>query len=111
MVCLLIFNYDRNRIFTRNYNLHITYNISFFSSQKIRLSDNDLTTLLFCTLQVESTANITFVERGSSAVECRTRNQVSPSSNTPLLMFRILVIFVLSIDAPVDSAVYMSTWL
>ena len=45
------------------------------------------------------------VERGSSAVECRTRNQVSPGSNPPLLPFRRLGIFVLSIDAPVDSAV------
>ena len=40
------------------------------------------------------------VERGSSAVECRTRNQVSPGSNPPLLPFRRLGIFVLSIDAP-----------
>ena len=32
----------------------------------------------------------------SSAVECRTRNQVSPGSN----QFRRLGIFVLSIDAP-----------
>ena len=45
------------------------------------------------------------VERGSSVVERRTRNQVSPGSNPPLLPFRRLGIFVLSIDAPVDSAV------
>ena len=45
------------------------------------------------------------VERGSSVVECRTRNQVSPGSNPPFLPFRRLGIFVLSIDAPVDSAV------
>ena len=45
------------------------------------------------------------MERGSSAVECRTPNQVSPGSNPPLVPFRILGIFVLSIDAPVDSAV------
>ena len=45
------------------------------------------------------------MERGSSAVECRTRNQVSPGSNPTLLPFRRLGIFVLSIDAPVDSAV------
>ncbi len=45
------------------------------------------------------------LERGSSAVECRTHNQVSPGSNPPLLPFRRLGIFVLSIDAPVDSAV------
>ena len=44
-------------------------------------------------------------ERGSSEVECRTRNQVSPGSNPPLLPFRRLGVFVLSIDAPVDSAV------
>ena len=45
------------------------------------------------------------VERGSSAVECRTRNQVSPGSNPPLLPFRRFDIFVLSIVAPVDSSV------
>ena len=45
------------------------------------------------------------VERGSSVVECRTRNQVSPGSNPSLLPFRRLGIFVLSIDALVDSAV------
>ena len=45
------------------------------------------------------------LERGSSAVECQTRNQVSPGSNPPLLPFLRLGIFVLSIDAPVDSAV------
>ena len=44
-------------------------------------------------------------ERSSSVVECRTRNQVSPGSNPSLLPFRKLGIFVLSIDAPVDSAV------
>ena len=37
------------------------------------------------------------VERGSSVVECRTRNQVSPGSNPSLLPFRRLGIFVLSI--------------
>ena len=45
------------------------------------------------------------LERGSSVVECRTRNQVSPGSNPPLLPFGRLGIFLLSIDAPVDSAV------
>ena len=45
------------------------------------------------------------MERGSSAVECRTHNQVSPGSNPPLVPFRRLGIFVLSINAPVDSAV------
>ena len=43
--------------------------------------------------------------RGSSVVECWTRNQVSPGSNPSLLPFRRLGIFVLSIDALVDSAV------
>ena len=38
-------------------------------------------------------------------VECRTSNHVSPGSNPPLLLFRRLGIFVLSIDAPGDSAV------
>ena len=45
------------------------------------------------------------MERGSSVVECRTRNRVSPGSNPPLLPFRRLGIFVLSIVVPVDSAV------
>ena len=49
--------------------------------------------------------DIKYMERGSSMVECRTRNQVSPGSNPPLPPFRRLDIFVLSIDAPVDSAV------
>ena len=47
-----------------------------------------------------------YVERGSSAVECRTRNRASPLSTPPLLPFRRLSIFVLSIDALVDSVVY-----
>ena len=51
------------------------------------------------------------MERGGSVVECRTRNQVSPGSNPTLLPFGRLGIFLLSIDAPVDSAVLMSTWL
>ena len=45
------------------------------------------------------------MERGGSVVERRTRNRESPGSNPPLLAFRRLGIFVLSIDAPVDSAV------
>ena len=45
------------------------------------------------------------MERGSSAEECRTRNQESPGSNPALLPFRRLGIFVLSIAVPVDSAV------
>ena len=49
--------------------------------------------------------NAYHVERGSSVVECRICNQVSTGSNPSLLPFRRLGIFVLSIDAPVDSAV------
>ena len=45
------------------------------------------------------------MERGSSGAECWTRNLVSPGSNPPLLPFRRLGMFVLSIDAPVHSAV------
>ena len=48
---------------------------------------------------------ILFVERGSSVVECRNRNQDSPGSNPRLVPFRRLGIFVFSIDASVDSAV------
>ena len=46
------------------------------------------------------------MELGISAVECRTRNQVSPGSKPPLLPFRRVGIFVVSIDAPVDTAVF-----
>ena len=45
------------------------------------------------------------MERGSSVVECRTRNQVSPGSNPPLLPFGRLGISLLSIDVPVDSVI------
>ena len=45
------------------------------------------------------------MERGSSVVECRTRNRESLGSNPPLVPFQRLGIFVLSVDAPVDSAV------
>ena len=48
------------------------------------------------------------VKRGSLAVECRTRNQVSPGSNPPLLPFGRLVIFVLCTDTPVYCAIKMS---
>ena len=47
-------------------------------------------------------ANLT-IERSSSVAKCRTCNQVSPDSNPPLLPFRRLGVFVLSIDAPVDK--------
>ena len=49
--------------------------------------------------------HLSIVERGSSVVERRTRSRVSPGSNPPLLPFRRLGICILSIDAPVDSAV------
>ena len=45
-----------------------------------------------------------YMERGSSVLERRTRNQGSPGSNPALLPFRRLG-FVLFIDALVDSAV------
>ena len=44
------------------------------------------------------------LEHGSSVVECRTRNQVSPGSNPSLLQFLRLGTFVFFIKAPVDSA-------
>ena len=46
-----------------------------------------------------------YIVRGSSVVERWTRNRESPGSNPPLLPFRRLGMFLLSIDAPVDSAV------
>ena len=46
-----------------------------------------------------------YMERGSSVVEWRSRNQVRTGSNPSLLPFGRLVIFVLSIDAPVHSVV------
>ena len=74
-------------------------------SEKIRIKrgvrqGNTISPKLF-TATLESL----FVERGGSVVECRTRNRVSPGSNPPLLPFRRLDIFVLSIVVPVDSAV------
>ena len=51
------------------------------------------------------------MERGSSVVECRTRNQVSAGLNPSLLPFRRLGIFVLSIDAPVDSELCLNEYL
>ena len=41
------------------------------------------------------------MKRGSSAVECRIRNQLSPGSNSHLLPFRRLDIFIFYIDVPV----------
>ena len=64
-----------------------------------------------CSVFLFQITYFSYTESGSSAVECRTRNQVSPGSNPPLLPFRRLGIFVLFIDAPVDSAVQMSTLL
>ena len=49
--------------------------------------------------EMKRMSEVNNVERGSSVVECRTRNQVSPGSNPSLLPFRRLGIFVLSIDA------------
>ena len=52
------------------------------------------------------------MERGSSAIECRTRNQVNPGSNPPFaISFRRLGIFVLSIDALVDSELCINEYL
>ena len=48
---------------------------------------------------------MTGVGSGSSVVEWRTRSQVRPGSNPPLLPFRRFGILVLSIDVLVDSAV------
>ena len=45
------------------------------------------------------------LEHGSSAVECRTRNQVSPGSNRPFATISEIGIFVISTVAPVHSAV------
>ena len=39
---------------------------------------------------------VIIMKRGSSVVECRTHNQVSPGSNLPMVPFRILGVFVLS---------------
>ena len=46
-------------------------------------------------LGTEQMGALLLVERGSSAVECRTRNQVSPGSNPPMLPFRRLGIFLM----------------
>ena len=51
------------------------------------------------------------MERGSSVVERRTHNQVSPGSNPPLLPFRRLGIYVLSSDAPLTQLYYINEYL
>ena len=51
------------------------------------------------------------MERRSSVVECRTRNRVSPGSNPPLVPFGRLGIFLLFIDAPVDSELCINEYL
>ena len=51
------------------------------------------------------------MERGSSAVECRTRNQVSPDSNTTSATILKFGHFRSLHDALVHSTVQMSTWL
>ena len=73
-------------------------NVNIMDNDWILIFGDALASCLSC-LQYQ------YMERGSSAVECRTRNQVSPGSNPPLVPFRRLGIFVLSINAPVDSAV------
>ena len=59
-----------------------------------------------CMTQESTGAPHYSVERGSSVVERWTRNRVSPGSNPPLVPFRRLGFFVLSIDAPVDVSVH-----
>ena len=63
--------------------------------------------LLFIIIEKQISLELpaSYMERGSSVVERRTRNRESPGSNPPLLLFRRLGIFFHSIDAPVDSAV------
>ena len=58
-----------------------------------------------CTSSAMGVPPQALLERGSSVVECLTRNRVSPGSNPPLLPFRRLGISVLYIDPPVDSVV------
>ena len=50
----------------------------------------------FSQRSVNEWSNLSTVERGSSVVECRIRDQVSPGSNPPLLPIPRLGIFVLS---------------
>ena len=50
------------------------------------------------------------MERGSSAVECRTRNQVSLGSNHLCYRFEDWAFSFSPLTPPVDSAVEMSTW-
>ena len=55
---------------------------------------------------------IQLMERGSSVVECRTRNHVSPGSNPPLLAtVSKMGIFVPSIDTHVDSELCIDNYL
>ena len=54
---------------------------------------------------------IHIIKHGSSAVECRTRNQESPGLNPPFAIVSKCWYFCSLHDAPVHSAVEMSTWL
>ena len=72
-------------------------NLCAVPSRRVRNANNEY---------FKTKLQVCYAERGSSAVECRTRNEVSPQVRIPqLLPFRRLGIFVLSIDATVDSAV------
>ena len=62
-------------------------------------------------LALNSILFYSIVERGSSLVECHTRNRVSPGSNPPLLPFRKLGIFVLFIVVPVDPELCINEYL
>ena len=70
-MCLLLINIIILLIFT-----DAAYKIS---------PSGDNNVLLYC-----------IMERGSSAIECRTRNRENPGSNPPLLPFRRFGIFVIS---------------
>ena len=71
--------------------------MSHFGTQFWRTSHNNQIGVE--TFNSDSCIYLDFVERGSSAVECQTRNQASQGSNPALLTFRSLGIIVLSMTS------------
>ena len=78
---------------------------TYYDSNQLRANPSKTQVCAFHIRNREAKRELNVVWSGSSVVECRTRNQVSPGSNPSLLPFRRLGIFVLSIGAPVNSAV------
>ena len=94
----------KQTVFSKQY-IHILYNTGLKASTPITIYSKPASLDSRISTRLRKELSCYYVERGSSVVECRTHNRESPGSNLSLLPFRRLGIFVLSIDAPVDSAI------